>query len=599
MRFVACVFAFGCLIGFVQAGEVADFALPDVHGNVHKLGDYSDKKIVVIAVLGTECPLAKLYGTQLQTLADEYEPKGVAFLGVDGNRQDTLAEIGAFAHRQAIKFPLLKDQPQKSDGKLVVDRLAAERTPEVFVLDAQRRVRYHGRVDDQYSPGVVRPKATRRDLALALDELLAGERVSVPTTPIIGCHIGRERTVADASNDQPKVTYSHQIVRLFNEHCVRCHRPGEIAPFALTSYDDAVSWADTIVEVVDDERMPPWFASPEHGHFANTARMTDEQKQLVRDWVAGGCVEGDRSQVPEPPQFTEGWQIPPPDVVFHIADKPVQIPATGEVAYRYFVVDLGFTEDKWVQYAEARPDNREVVHHIVVMFRDPKSKARDGSSARGGLVGYAPGMPPCSYPAGTAFKIPAGTKLIFQMHYTPNGRPAEDRSYVGFKFVDEKDVKTRISGGVVGNRKFAIPAEASNYEVVAEETAPVDLKLLTLTPHMHLRGKSFKYELQYPDGERKVLLDIPRWDFNWQLRYDLAEPVTVPKGSKLICTAHYDNSPRNLSNPDPTVEVRWGDQTWEEMMLGYFTAIPADGSLADTRPKKPSPGWWDRLRKLL
>jgi peroxiredoxin len=600
MRQFACLFAAVCALLFssvLRGAEVADFSLPDVHGNAHRLNDYADKKVVVIAVLGTECPLAKLYSQRLVDLAAAYEPRGVQFLGLDANRQDTLAEIAAHARLHEIKFPLLKDQPQKSDGRLVADRLGAERTPEVFVLDAERSVRYHGRIDDQYAPGVMRPKPTRRDLAIALDELLNGKPVSEAATPVVGCHIGRDRDPPPAV--KTSITYTNEVARVFQARCVSCHRPGEIAPFSLTSYDDAVSWADTIAEVVEEQRMPPWFASPEHGKFTNAARLTNDEKQTIYDWVDAGCPEGDPKQLPEPRQFTTGWQIPEPDAVFHIADKPVDVPAEGEVAYKYYVVDPGFTEDKWVQFAEARPDNRAVVHHIVVMFHDPSKKGG------GGLVGYAPGMPPCSYPEGTAFRIPKGTKLVFQMHYTPNGRPAQDRSYVGFKFIDPKDVKTRIIGGVVGNRKFEIPPEAPNYEVTAERTAPVDMKLLTLTPHMHLRGKSFRYEAVFPDGRRQVLLDVPHWDFNWQLRYDFAEPVELPKGSKLICTAHFDNSEHNLSNPDPKATVRWGDQTWEEMMLGYFSAVPVgEGSpvttaSADEAPRKSTPSWWTRLLKAL
>ncbi|HEX3872128.1 MAG TPA: redoxin domain-containing protein [Pirellulales bacterium] len=601
LRYLATLLVLTLCAPTLASEPLADFALPDCHGRTHRLSDYADSKLVVVAVLGTECPLAKLYGTRLAALSAEYEPRGVTFLGLNANRQDTLAEIAAHAKAHEIAFPVLKDQPQKStqpgeDAEFVVDRLGAERTPEVFVLDAKRVVRYHGRVDDQYAPGIVRPEPTRRDLALAIDELLAGKDVTQPTTEVIGCHIGREPKIA-AIADAP-VTYCNQIARLFNGRCVNCHRPGEIAPFSLESYDDAVSWAETILEVVDQQRMPPWLAGPKSLHFKNEAKLSDTDKQAIHDWIDDGCPEGDRSQLPEPPKFTEGWQIPEPDEIYYIADEPIQVPAEGEVKYQYFVVDPHWTEDKWVQFAEARPDNRSVVHHIVVNFRKPEAgggRRGAGSSAEGGLVGYAPGLPPSSYPPNTALRVPAGSKLVFQMHYTPNGRPQQDRSYVGFKFIEPAEVTTRIQGGVIGSHQFIIPAGDSNHEVTAEVTSPVDLKLLTLTPHMHLRGKSFRYEAVFPDGERKILLDVPRWDFNWQLRYDLAEPIVLPKGTKVICTAHYDNSEHNPSNPDPSVTVRWGDQTWEEMMLGYFTAVRADGeneSLGRIRAKT----WWEQLR---
>ncbi len=591
MRYVLLAMVLACPAA-IRAGEpIGEFSLPDCHGKMHHLADYADSKLIVVAVLGTECPLAKLYGSRLAGLADEYASKGVQFIGLNANRQDTLAEVAAHAKQHGIKFPMLKDQPQKADGQHVVDRLAARRTPEVFILDGKRIVRYRGRVDDQYAPSIVRPEASRRDLAEALDELLAGKDVSQPETTAIGCHIGRDPKPAEKVENP--VTYAGHVAKIFNERCVSCHRPGEIAPFSLTDYDDAVSWADTICEVVEDQRMPTWFAAKEGRHFKNEARLSDEEKKLIHNWVVDGCLEGDRSQTPTPPSFTAGWQIPEPDEVYYISDEPVKVPAEGEVKYQYFVVETGWTEDKWIQFAEARPGNRSVVHHILVNFRKPGEGRRGGTnSADGGLVGYAPGLPPSKYPEGMALMVPKGSKLIFQMHYTPNGSPQEDRSYVGFKFVDEEDVTTRIYGGVVGNHRFAIPPGADNHEVVAQETAPVDLRLLTLTPHMHLRGKSFKYEAVFPDGRRETLLDVPRWDFNWQLRYDFAEPVLMPKGSKMICTAHYDNSEENLSNPDPTTEVRWGDQTWEEMMLGYFTAVRVDED-------DEVLSWWQKLKRLV
>jgi peroxiredoxin len=562
---------FACAAATSKADTIAEFALPDSHGHVHRLSAWADAKLVVVAVLGTECPLAKLYAKRLNALAEEYSSKGVKFVGLDANRQDALAAIGEFARSHALTFPILKDQPQTSDGLMVFERLGAERTPEVFVLDRTRMVRYRGRIDDQYGLGVGRPEPTRRDLAEALDELLSNREVSQTKTTAVGCCIGRgPRKTATVENG---VTYCNQVIRLFHEHCVRCHRTGELAPFALDSYDTAVSWADTIHEAVDARRMPPWFASDdEHGKFSNEARLTEAERQIVRDWIAGGCPEGDRSQAPPAPQFPSAWQIPEPDAVFYISDAPVQVPAEGVVDYKTFVVDPGFTEDKWIQFAEVRPGNRSVVHHIAVDFR-PTGKSKN--NADGGLVGFAPGLPPNRYPPGAALRIPAGSKLSFEVHYTPNGTPQQDRSYVGFKYADLGTVKARIWGGNVGNRSFRIPAGEADYEVVGKINVPADIIMLTMTPHMHLRGKSFRYEAEFPDGHHEVLLDVPKWNFMWQLRYDLAKPTLLPKGTTLMAIAHYDNSPENPSNPNPKAVVRFGPQAWNEMMLGYFTALPA------------------------
>lgn len=547
----------------VVGRKIADFSLRDYRGKTYKLSDLADKKLVVIAVLGTECPLAKLYAPRLADLCEEYETQGVAFWGLDANRQDSLAEIGAYVRTHELQFPILKDANNE-----IADRLGAVRTPEVFVLDKNRVVRYWGRIDDQYGISVQRPAPTRRDLKAALDELLWGLPVSQPVTPAVGCFVGR----VSKKPPQGEVTYSNQISRLLNERCVSCHRPGEIAPFPLTNFDETVGWAETIREVVDEGRMPPWFADPKHGKFLNDARLTADEKQLVRDWVKNGCPEGDRGQLPESPKFTAGWQIDEPDQIIYIADKPVDVPAEGVVAYQYFVVDPGFKEDKWIKMAEARPGNRAVVHHIVASFRTGGAiGVRVGER---GQVGYAPGMPPAVYPEGAALLIPAGSKLVFQVHYTPNGSPHKDRSYIGLKFAKPEEVKEQIGGGLVAQIKLAIPPGDDNYEAQSTHTFSAPARLITLTPHMHLRGKSFRYEAEYPDGQREILLDIPRYDFNWQLRYDFAEPKLMPKGTKLICTAHYDNSEENLSNPNPKATVRWGDQTWDEMMIGYFTSLP-------------------------
>ena len=555
--------------------KAPDFSLRDQYGKLHALADYAGQKILVLAFLGNECPLARLYAPRLEQVAAEYGSKGVAVLGLNSNRQDALSEIAAVARQLGITFPVLKDT-----SNLLADILGAERTPQVFVLDENRVVRYAGRIDDQYGIGFQRPSPTRRDLPTALDELLAGDKVSQPITDAPGCLIGR----VEKQPPRGTVTYSKQISRLLAERCVRCHRADEIAPFPLTSYDDAVGWAPTVREVVQEGRMPPWFANPAHGKFANDARLSDAEKQLIYDWVDNGCPEGDRRDLPEPPTFTEGWQIPEPDKVVYIQEKPVKVAAQGVLPYRYFLVDPFFKEDKWVKAIEARPGNRAVVHHIIVGFVKPKQQPRLGLGG-GALVGYAPGMPPSKYPEGAALFVPKGSKVVFQVHYTPNGTPQEDRSCVGFVFADASEVRERVDGDEAANTHFRIPAGADNFEVTSGHAFRDDVRLVSMTPHMHMRGKAFRYEAAYPDGRRETLLDVPRFDFNWQLRYDLAEPKFLPKGTRLLCSAHYDNSETNLSNPDPKRDVRWGDQTWDEMMIGYFTTLPGEPPSAQPAPQ--------------
>ena len=554
--------------------EIQDFTLTDYRGKEWSLAELAGRKAVVVAFVGVECPLVGHYASRLQELASKYEDAGVAFLAIDANQQDSLAEMAAFARRHKLEIPLVKDA-----GNKVADAFAAERTPEVFLLDQGRRVVYHGRIDDQFTYGVQRPKVEQAYLTDALDQLLAGEKIAQPHAPAVGCLIGRVLTPKTDSD----VTYSNQIARIFQDHCAECHRPGEIGPFSLTSYDEALGWAEMIREVVSDERMPPWHANPEHGKFRNDRRLSDEEKRQIDAWVAAGAPEGDKADLPPPRQYTVGWQIGEPDLVVYMRDKPFDVPASGEVRYQYFQVDPGFTEDKWIQAAECRPGNRAVVHHIIVGFAPPGG--RFGETEVNGvrsdwLTATAPGARPLILPEGMAKLVPAGSKLVFQMHYTPSGTAQQDRSCVGFKFADAKTVKQQVGTDKAFSQGFRIPPGEPNHKVEAYHRFDRDMWMLAMFPHMHLRGKAFRYTAIFPDGQREVLLDVPRYDFGWQNSYELVEPKRMPKGTRLYCEAWFDNSEENLANPDPTATVRWGDQTWEEMMIGYFDATPADASPA-------------------
>ncbi len=547
------------------SGPVEDFVLPDCNGHSRSLAELGDRELVVIVSLGTKCPLAKAYGPTLAGLADEFGPRGVGFLAVDSNAHDSAADVAALAAEQQLPFPVLIDSAQA-----VADRLGADRTPEAIVLDRRRVVRYRGRIDDQFGIGVHRPAPQRRDLAEALEELLAGRPVSRPEVPASGCQIGRSPSPAATG----PVTYAKEVSRILQRRCVECHRAGEAAPFPLTEYRDAVGWAATIREVVESGRMPPWSASPEHGRFRNDPRLTAEEKDLLRRWIDYGCPEGDPADLPPPPAFADGWRIPQPDRVVFIADEPFAVPARGDVAYQYFLVDPGFREDVFVRAAEVRPDKRSVVHHALVLLVPPGA-SRSAADSLGAMLNYAPGMPPLTLPEGVALRIPAGSKFLFQMHYTPDGAERIDRSSLGLVFADPKTVKQCVRGGAVVNTAIEIPPGARDYRLTAEWRADEDLLLLSLSPHLHLRGKSFRFEAVFPDGRREVLLDVPRYDFHWQLRYELAEPRLLPRGGKLVCTATWDNSADNPNNPDPTRTVVWGDQTSDEMLIGFFTAIPA------------------------
>jgi hypothetical protein len=339
-----------------------------------------------------------------------------------------------------------------------------------------------------------------------------------------------------------------------------------------------------IQEVVEEGRMPPWHADPRHGRFLNERGLSLDEKRLIRAWVEAGAPEGDPKDLPVPKAYTPGWQlIKEPDKVIAMREKPYDVPAEGVVKYQYFAMDSGFTEDKWVSAAEVIPGNRAVVHHVLVFAKSPKDRTIPGEGGLFGfLAAYVPGLRPLPYPAGMAKRIPAGSQIIFQVHYTPNGTKQQDITKIGFVFAEPETVKYEVRTSSAVQRRLNIPAGEADFRTDATSFAiPAGTQLLALMPHMHLRGRAFTYEAILPGDQRETILDVPHYDFNWQTTYRLAEPRPLPAGTRIHAMARYDNSADNPHNPDPTKAVHWGDQTWDEMMIGYFDlAIPRD-------PKNP------------
>ena len=367
---------------------------------------------------------------------------------------------------------------------------------------------------------------------------------------------------SDAKKNAKVVTFNKDVAPIFFKNCAECHRAGEIAPMSLMSYKEARPWAKSIKEKVINREMPPWHADPHYGEFSNDRRLSQKDVDTIVAWVDGEAKEGDRKDLPPAPKFADGWNIGKPDKIFYLPEE-YSVPATGVVAYKYFSVPTNFKEDMWVQAAEIRPGSRAVVHHIIVFVQGGREQQRL-------LVGYAPGEQPAVMSKGLARKIPAGSNLVFQVHYTPTGTEAKDRSYVGLIFAKEPPEKELVTRPVM-NMKFAIPPGDPNYRVESTYTFTENAHIHSLMPHMHLRGKDFEYRVTYPDGTSKVILSVPKYDFGWQSYYMLKEPVAAPKGTRLDCVAHFDNSEKNKHNPDPTKEVLWGDQTWEEMMIGWMS----------------------------
>lgn len=408
------------------------------------------------------------------------------------------------------------------------------------------------------------------------------------TTLMVICATATVLPVGPSAYAATPVTFSKDVAPIIQKRCQNCHRPGEVAPMSFMSYKEVRPWARSIREKVVRGEMPPWFADPQYGTFSNDHRLSQAEKDTITAWVAGGAVEGDARQTPPNPKFVEGWNIGRPDVVLSMT-KEFEIPPEGVIPYKYFAVPTNFTEDRYVQFAEIRMGDRAHVHHVIVSVRYPgrdplpepgeiqvprtpaaaNQPRRSLEDSDGRLVGWAPGEAPLELREGQAKLIRKGSVLVFQVHYTTNGTPGKDRTSVGLIFSKAPVEKRVITAGAIA-RNLVIPPGEPNYESKAVFTFAEDSHIDSLHPHMHMRGKDFKYTLVYPDGSSKVLLSVPAFNFNWQLTYVLTEPVAAPKGSRLEVIAHHDNSPNNKFNPDPTKEVRWGDQTWDEMMIGYL-----------------------------
>ncbi len=424
-----------------------------------------------------------------------------------------------------------------------------------------------------------------------------------------------------APQSASKTTFYKDVLPILQNNCQSCHRAGEVAPMALMTYDDARPWAVAIKAAVLTQKMPPWYADPQYGHFSNERKLSTQDIKTLVTWVNGGAQPGDPKDAPAPVKFVDGWNIGTPDKVI---EMPVayNVPAEGTVDYQYMVIPAGFTQDTWVRAAEVRPGNRALVHHVIAFIRSPESQwmrdakpgeffvpkrtEQDDSAKKSDktdksdkdesansnpekqqtsneprrqrrrgeigdlLVGYAPGIQPLDLTTDQAKLIKAGSDIVLQLHYTANGTAGADKTKIGLIFAKQPPRLRNVTIGA-SNPSFKIPPNDGNYEVKSQVRLEETVTLADLMPHMHFRGKDFLYQVIYPDGRTETLLSVPKYDFNWQLGYTLEKPLVLPKGTRIECTAHFDNSVNNPYNPDPNKEVKWGDQTWEEMMIGWFS----------------------------
>jgi peroxiredoxin len=588
-----------CAVGgpLFAAEPVADFTLKDLAGRDWSLHARKNRATVLV-FLSCECPMSNAYAKPVGELAAKYKDRGVVVVAVNANKEESVQQVAAHAKEFGLTYRILKD-----DDLVAAKALGVKVNPEAVVLDDKFVVRYRGRLDDGYTARM-RPaaKTTRFDVAAAIDELLAGKPVSVPSTQAFGCPLPLD----DKKPAGPAtVTYYRDVAPILQKNCQSCHRPGEVGPFALETYRQAVKWADGIVSETEARRMPPWKPVP-NPHLAGQRSLSEKEIQTLATWVEQGTPEGDKKDAPPPVKFPEGWQLGQPDVVLEMPGEAV-VAANGRDLFHCVVFPTNFGEDKYLAAIEVRPGNPRVVHHTIQVI-DTRGRARklqDSGQAKqkptdadrgpgystnfgmgflpepgNGLGGWAPGLVPRRLPDGVGQKLPKGADIVMQIHYHRTGKEEHDRTRVGLYYA-KGPIKEYLQAIPVTGLFWKIPAGQKEFKVDSSVTLIEDVKLHWMIPHMHLLGKEIELFATLPGQKEQSLVKLPAWDYNWQEMYMLKEPMPLPKGTVLRVKATFDNSEGNPLNPNsPPKPVRLGEQTTNEMCF-VFCGVSS-----------PDPGWW-------
>ncbi|HYM34836.1 MAG TPA: redoxin family protein [Steroidobacteraceae bacterium] len=568
--------------------KVDNFRLLDANGKSHELYYLSDMKAVVLMVQGNGCPIVRQAVPAYRDIRNQYRDRGVEFLLINSNLQDNANSIAQEAKEFAFDIPVLVDGTQ-----LIGESLGFNRTGEILVIDAKTwKLAYRGPIDDRLSYEKQRLVAQHQYLRDALDAVLAGQPVKESQVNSAGCIINMPEQERRATHE--KISYSKTIAPMLVEKCTACDQQGGVAPWAMTSYDVVKGFAPMIREVVRTKRMPPWHADPHYGSFVGDRSLTEAQTKTLVHWIEAGAPRGVGSDpLAAVKPDTEEWKLGPPDAIVEI--PAYTVPATGIIEYQCPEVKNPIGHDAWIRGLEVHVGNKSIVHHIIVNnpsdVQPGERKLSEGGGGRrfcnapGNLGGFAPGLQPVVFPKDTGVFFPKDSNFVFQVHYTASGKVATDHSRVGLYFLKEPP-KYPLHMNVMGDNRFAIPPGAKDYTVTQEREIKRDMIVYDIMPHAHLRGKASRMTAIFPDGRTQILLNVPRYDFNWQTGYILKEPILIPKGSKLVWDMTWDNSKQNPANPDPTQTVRWGDQTFEEMGLGFFRYRWVDEEVGKEKEKK-------------
>ncbi len=538
------------------------------------------KRAFVLVFTNTTCPLVQKYLPRLKDLDDKFREQGVQFVAVNVGPTDSLLDIATQAVVHDVPFPFVKD----TDGSCVA-ACGVQRTTTAVLIDSDFRLRYRGRIDNSYRLSGAAPVATRSELNDAIQSLLAGKEIVVQETPVDGCLISKP--LKEKGNG--KISFTRQIKGILERRCESCHRPGTAAPFPLQTYDDVASNASMIAEVVEQGRMPPWYASPRFGSFTNDRTMPEAERRILLDWAHAGAprdenheaaIDTKNSPAVEPrvaadnTRLEKSWQMEEPDIVLN-TPLTYDVPADGYVDYKYTLLPTVFLNDTWIQSVEVQPSNPRVVHHSNLGYVPIGTDVMNAKL----ITGYVPGVGPMQLAHGVAAKIPAGSVVGLQIHLTTTGKPEKTMLRVGLRFPRYK-VQKQLRYLQLSNRQFAISPFAAHFPVSRTKTVSDDVTLFGFFAHMHVRGKDVTFRATPPQLDPVTLLMVPNYNFDWQMPYHLPYGnVKFPAGTKFECLAHFDNSTFNPYNPDPSATVRDGQQTYQEMMFGYVFYTKDDEQL--------------------
>lgn len=593
--------------------RVGDFALLDHEGRNHQLYRYADSRAVVLFVYGSGCNISRDSLPALKQLRQEFgaQPAGgfavalrarslqpgdgflvkvernlarwghrllmrwreraarqsVRFLMIDANAQDDRGVLQKDAARYGIDMPILRDRPQ-----LVAESLGIDRTGDALLIDTRTwQVVYRGPVDDRLYYEIAKPEARQHYLRDAIEDLLAGRAVALAAPPAIGCRVSLREPIREAS-------YAKQVAPILTEKCVSCHQAGGVGPWAMDSYEKVKGWSAMMREVLMNRRMPPWHADPAIGSFANDRSLSVAQMRTLVHWIDAGAPRGEG---PDPlaarkTQSLAQWPLGDPDLVIDLPEQ--QIPAAGVIDYRYVEIPLPFDRDVWVRAVHLRPSNRAVMHHAFALIKStsqPEVAGQDGVNSF--FAAYAPGLDAVTFPENSGQLLRKGSMLRFELHYTVAGYPTTDRPMFAV-YLHQRPPARELVVASAWNWDLRIPPYAADVPVEAKFAFDRDALLHALLPHMHYRGSRASYEVRYPDGRSEMLLSVPTYHFNWQSLYSLRTPKPIPAKSEILVRGVFDNSRSNPANPDPSKEVHWGEQSWDEMFVGYLLyTVPRRG----------------------